>query len=67
MGAAAPHARITCKALKGKCTTEHSLNTMFIVKWMIVLKTVTIFGHCFENIPITHSCINSYFSFTIII
>ena len=48
MGAAAPHAPITCKALKGKCTAEHSLNIVFIVNWMIFLKTISI----------THSCIN---------
>ena len=57
MGAAAPRTRITCKALECKCTAEHSLNILFNeTAWTIVLKTI----------PITHSCINSYFSFTII-
>ena len=40
MGAAVPHARITCKALKCKCTAEHLFHITFIVNWMIVLKTI---------------------------
>ena len=56
MGAAALHPGSACKPLECECTAEHTLNIMFIVKWTIVLKTI----------PITHSCINLYFSITII-
>ena len=67
MGAAAPHAQIACKALKGKCTAGHSLNTIFIVMWTIVLKTIPIiYMDILLKIPITHSYLNSYFSITII-
>ena len=41
MGAATPHTRITCKALKDNATAKHSLNTNVFKKMVNDLKIIS--------------------------